>query len=132
VDLRLADDETFWEFSQQDRDGVRTAFGPNPLRGMDLPLHLDGPATSLAYRWLVHDLIEIGWLKDGIVSSIEQTPVPGTEQAHRRAMTADKFGRRGHLSTANQGLGVVFGAGRVSSGNGGRPRSRGWVLRWAT
>jgi hypothetical protein len=62
VDLQLADDDhTFWESGQQHRSGTRTAFGPDDLQSLDLPLHLDGPATSLTYRWLIRDLIEVGW-----------------------------------------------------------------------
>jgi hypothetical protein len=67
VDLQLitsSHDPTFWEFGQDHQHTAPTAFGPNPLQDLELPLHRARPATSLAYRWLARDLAEVGWLKD--------------------------------------------------------------------
>jgi hypothetical protein len=67
VDLRLVTgdrDQTFWEFGQNHQRAARTAFGHSPLEGLELPLHVACPASSLAYRWLARDLSAVGWLKD--------------------------------------------------------------------
>lgn len=67
VDLRMIvndHDRTFWDFGQDHRRSTRTTFGQNPLQGIELPLHVTCPATSLAYRWLAQDLAAIGWLKN--------------------------------------------------------------------
>jgi len=66
VDLRLVPDggHDFWTFRQERRSAARTTFGQIPLQTLDLPLHDICPATSLAYRWVVRDLAEVGWIKD--------------------------------------------------------------------
>ncbi|MFI5591164.1 hypothetical protein ACIA5G_39360 [Amycolatopsis sp. NPDC051758] len=67
VDLRIVTDDhdrTFWDFGQNYRRSPRTTFGQNPLQDIQLPLHVNSPATSLAYRWLAQDLAAIGWLKN--------------------------------------------------------------------
>jgi hypothetical protein len=67
VHLRLVPDDQhqeFWKFSQERRGTTRTAFGQDPLQNIELPLHHNSPATSLAYRWLIRYLAGVGWLND--------------------------------------------------------------------
>jgi hypothetical protein len=66
VNLRLAPDDgqAFWTFGQERRRAARTTFGQSSLQNMNLPLGHPCPATSLAYRWLVQDLVGVGWLDD--------------------------------------------------------------------
>ncbi len=70
VNLKLvahSEDRAFWDFGSQQSRKVVPAFGHNPLQNFGLPLHVDRPATNLAYKWLSRDLAAVGWLQDSII-----------------------------------------------------------------
>lgn len=65
VDLELGtrrDRDRRWPFMQSLRERPRSIFAPDTTSNGSLPLHLNRPATSLAYGWLAQDLQVIGWL----------------------------------------------------------------------